>query len=234
MNVVRQLAKGLLAAVLPRERILMRGPKSTGRLPRIALTFDDGPHPVHTPVLLDRLAQHQLRATFFVIGENARRYSDLVARMHSDGHEIGNHTWSHTEPKLTTTTMLADEIRRTDDLLFQLTGEVPIMMRPPKGEVGTQKLLQLWKLRKTVAMWNVDPKDFRMKSRDEMDRWCRAYQPTDGDIVLMHDNHPYAASAIENFAEEDLFGQFEAVTLSTWLNLKNSPNPVEMGVANAE
>ena len=234
MNVARQIAKGLLAAVLPRERILMRGPRSMGRAPRIALTFDDGPHPIHTPLLLDQLAQYQLRATFFVIGENARRYSSLVARMHAEGHEIGNHTWSHTEPKLTSATMLADEVRRTDDLLFQLTGEVPVVMRPPKGEVGIQKLLQLWRLKKTVAMWNVDPKDFRMKNRDEMDRWCRTYQPADGDILLMHDNHPYANSAIENFVADDVFDQFETVTLSNWLNLKNSRNPVEVGVADAE
>lgn len=234
MNVIRQFAKGLLNASLPRERFLTRGPTSVGTTPRMALTFDDGPHPDHTQRLLDDLARFQLRATFFVIGENVRRYSNLVARMHADGHEIGNHTWSHSEPKATSAKALADEVRRTDDLLFQLTGEIPRMMRPPKGEVGLQKLIQLWRINKTVAMWNVDPKDFRMKESAEMENWCHAYQPADGDILLMHDNHPYAPHAIECLAERGLFEQFETTTLSNWLNLTEAPLAVVAGGRDAD
>lgn len=211
---------------MPRERLLTRGPVSTGASSRIALTFDDGPHPVHTPRLLDDLARYQLRATFFVIGENVRRHSSLVERMHAEGHEIGNHTWSHSEPKTTSAKALADEVRRTDDLLFQITGQIPRMMRPPKGEVGMQKLLQLWRLHKTVAMWNVDPKDFRMKVAEEMDLWCQKYRPNDGDILLMHDNHPFASRAVDQLAEQGVFKQVETVTLSNWNGTKRPATSV--------
>ena len=216
-NSLRQLVKTILTACVPRKRLLVRGPQSPGGRPRLALTFDDGPHPDFTPQLLDKLQQLKLKATFFVVGRNAERYPELVQRMVESGHEVANHTFTHSEPDQTTANAFLEEVRRTDVLLQQLTGRNPSSVRPPKGELTWNKLRGLWRERKTVALWNVDPKDFRMQNIDEMNQWCDGYRPVDGDIVLMHDTHPYALRAIEMMAANGVFNRFETTTIAQWM-----------------
>lgn len=216
MSLIRQIAKRFLTACVGRDRLLDRGPRSGGQRPQLALTFDDGPHPEYTPRLLDKLDELGLRATFFVIGQKAEQYPQIVCRIADAGHEVANHTWSHTEPSQTSVVTFLDEVRRTDELLKTLTGQASTTVRPPKGELNWSKLNGLWRERKTVALWNVDPKDFRMKRSEEMTDWCRTYWPHDGDIVLMHDNHPYAIQAVEQFAADGVFERFETTTINRW------------------
>ncbi len=217
MNVVRQIAKKLLTVCLPREKFLVRGPRSSGRKPCLALTFDDGPHPEHTARLLDRLDDLGLKGTFFVIGRHAAEYPELIRRMAATGHEVANHTYTHSDPGQTSASRFLDEIRRTDELLSEITGRAASTVRPPKGELSWPKLRGLWNRRQAVALWNVDPKDFRMKSSEEIVQWCHAYTPRDGDIVLMHDNHPYAIRAVEALAANGVFERFQTTTISRWL-----------------
>ncbi len=224
MNVIRQLAKAVLSACVSRSHLLTHGPRSQGTRPRLALTFDDGPHPEHTPRVLDRLSDLGLRATFFVIGRNAEKHPDLIERMVAAGHEVANHTYSHTEPSQTSATAFLDEIRQTDELLAKLTGRIAMTVRPPKGELNWTKLRGLWRDHKTVALWNVDPKDYRMSSLDEMNTWCATYRPQDGDIILLHDTHPYAIRAIEGMAAREVFKQFEPTTIAEWLEPSTSPS----------
>ena len=217
MGLLRQLTKTILTACVSRRRLLTRGPRAAqGSAPRIALTFDDGPHPEHTPRLLDVLAERQLTATFFVIGELVARHPDLVCRIAAEGHELGNHTWSHGEPSRTDSRQFLDEVRRTHDLLTALTGTAPRTMRPPKGELNWSKLSGLWQRSQSVALWNVDPRDYRMTSADDMAAWCSGYVPHDGDILLMHDNHPWAVTAVGTLASRGVFDQFQTTTVSDW------------------
>ena len=200
MRFVRQIAKKFLSVCFPRSRLLIRGPRSSKPKPKFALTFDDGPHPDHTPQLLDKLDQLGLHATFFVIGRNAEKYPQLIQRMAAAGHDIANHTYTHSEPHLTSVGQFLDEIKQTDGLLDRLTGHSSRFVRPPKGSLNWGKLTGLWRAKKTIVLWNVDPKDFHMKGLDDVTRWCDAYQPSDGDIVLMHDVHPYALPIVERMA----------------------------------
>ena len=222
MSVIRQVAKKLLTTCLPRERLIVRGPHSQTDKPGFALTFDDGPHPDLTPRLLDRLDQLGLRATFYVIGNLVERYPEIIRRMVASGHEIGNHTYSHSEPSQTSSDKFLDEIHRTDELLCAITGRVTQTVRPPKGELAWSKLRGIWRFKKTVALWNVDPKDFRMKSSSEMDTWIKTYNPVDGDIVLLHDNHPYACQAVDLMAARGTFEKFETTAISRWLRRREN------------
>ena len=190
--------------------------------PRIALTFDDGPHPEHTPRLVDQLDQLGLKATFFVVGRNAEKYPQLIRRMYAAGHEIANHTYTHSEPSQTSVEQFLAEIQQTDALVRQLTGLTMSTMRPPKGELNLSKLRGLWNARKTVALWNVDPKDYRMQDASEAMRWCEAYRPNDGDIVLLHDIHPHALKIVETLASRDVFAHFETTTISGWRTSRSS------------
>lgn len=193
MSFLRQLAKRTLIAALPRNAIVARG---TGN--QLALTFDDGPHPEFTPRLLDALSAADISATFFVVGERASLHRDILQRIAKDGHEIGNHTWSHSEPRETSARKLIDEVRRTRELIEDVSGRECRLFRPPKGELTLRKLMSLRHEGQTIVLWNRDTKDYRMPdSSDEMIDWCLSYQPTSGDIVLMHDNHSHAISAVE-------------------------------------
>lgn len=217
MSLLRQLTKTILTTCVSRRRLLTRGPRARGSVaPQIALTFDDGPHPEYTPRLLDVLAERQLTATFFVIGELAERQPDLIRRIAVDGHELGNHTWTHSEPSRTSPRQFLDEVRRTDELLIELTGSPSRTMRPPKGELNWHKLTGLWQRGLNVALWNVDPRDYRMTSADDMTAWCATYEPHAGDILLMHDNHPWAITAVATLAARGVFQQFETTTVSNW------------------
>jgi peptidoglycan/xylan/chitin deacetylase (PgdA/CDA1 family) len=218
MNLIRQVAKTILTALVSRDKLLVRGPRLAKRQPAIALTFDDGPHPELTPRLLDQLNTLGLKATFFVIGQRAEKYPGLIRRMHDEGHEVANHSYSHSEPGQTPVAELLDEVRRTDEILLAITGRVPPLFRPPKGDVNWRKLRGLWRARKTIVLWNVDPKDFRMKSADEMNRWCEMYSPENGDIVLFHDIHPYAIDAMKTLASQGHFERFETITISDWFS----------------
>jgi peptidoglycan/xylan/chitin deacetylase (PgdA/CDA1 family) len=169
--------------------------------------------------MLDLLQAHDLQATFFVVGQQAVQHPKLIRRIIDDGHELGNHTWSHSEPSQTRPTAFLAEILRTDSLLLDLTGIVPRAVRPPKGELNISKLRGLWRQQKTVALWNVDPRDYRMSSADEAARWAAGYEPQDGDVLLFHDNHSWAGSAIEQLASQGVFERYQTVTVSTLLNL---------------
>lgn len=218
MSLLRQLTKTILTTCASRRRWLTRGPAARGSAaPQIALTFDDGPHPEYTPRLLDVLAERQLTATFFVIGELAERRPDLIRRIAAEGHELGNHTWTHSEPSRTSPRQFLDEVRRTDELLLELTGAASRTMRPPKGELNWHKLTGLWQRGLNVALWNVDPRDYRMTSADDMTAWCATYEPHAGDILLMHDNHPWAITAVATLAARGVFQQFETTTVSNWI-----------------
>lgn len=215
MGLFRQSVKSLLTGCVPRGLLLTRGAATAAHgVPRLALTFDDGPDPAYTPVVLDLLQTAGLRATFFVVGRQAESFPALIRRMHDEGHEVGNHTWSHGPPSETSPKVFLDEVRRTDELIAQLTDASPQCMRPPKGELNIRKLLGLWRLRKTVALWNVDPRDYLMSKSHEIADWCSRYRPQNGDILLFHDNHPFAIDAITIMRSRGDFERFQAATVS--------------------
>lgn len=235
MNSLRQAARLALATALPRRRLLVRGPRRGSaaaaaregqhppaefKRPEIALTFDDGPHPEHTPRVLDALAAHGLRATFFVIGEQAEQHPGLVRRIALEGHTLGNHTWTHSEPAQTSTHDFLEEIRRTGQLLADLTGRPCDLVRPPKGKVTAGKLLGLWRSRQTVVLWNVDPRDYRMRSQEEMTAWLDRQAWSQGDVVLLHDNRPLAALAA---AQTGSRGDARTVCITEWLRPAGPP-----------
>lgn len=166
----------------------------------IALTFDDGPDPSHTPVVLDRLRALGVRATFFVIGSKAEAHPSLIARIATDGHEIGHHSYTHSAPHETSASILIGEARRTSTLLEGMLGRRPFLYRPPHGKLSPGKLLGLWALGQTIVLWNRDPKDFACGSVEPIRRWFET-APLAGDILLLHDVHANIAPALDTVAD---------------------------------
>lgn len=190
----RQLVRRGMAEALPRRLFMTAGPPTSRS---VALTFDDGPDPRHTPAVLDRLRALGVRATFFVVGARAEAHPELVARIAEEGHDVGHHSYSHSLPQETSAPTLIAEARRTSALLVRLTGKRPRLYRPPNGKLTPGKLVGLWALGQTVVLWNRDPKDFASEGVDPIRRWFAAEPLAGGDIVLLHDVHAHIAPALD-------------------------------------
>jgi peptidoglycan-N-acetylglucosamine deacetylase len=188
----RQLLRRALAITCPRRLFIVSGPEGRD----VCLTFDDGPHPRYTPQVLDALDRENIKATFFVIGREADRYPDLVREIVARGHDIGHHSYEHADPHATSARTLMKEIDRTGSVFRLAVGRPVRLVRPPNGKVTVPKLLSLWRRGYGVVLWNVDPKDFTCGSSDDLRRRLATVRLRGGDIVLLHDNHPYALEVL--------------------------------------
>lgn len=200
----------------------------TGR-PALALTFDDGPHPRHTPRLLDMLREHGAKATFFLIGQRVATWPELAARIVEEGHELGNHTWSHPFLNRRSDASVLREIDRTSNAIYRATGKAPVTFRPPYGAFTPrqQQMLHAERGLPTI-MWSVDPLDWRRPGSSVVaNRILRRAAP--GAIVLAHDIHGSTVRAVPTVL--DGLGQrgLETVTMSdllgwpNWSNLRFRP-----------
>jgi len=156
----------------------------------VAITFDDGPHPVFTPQILNILAEYNAKATFFVAGNKAERFPEVLKRVVKEGHEIGNHTYSHLITSRISAAQLTEELKRTDTIIVGITGIKPNLYRPVAGiyndviintAVKNGKLVILWS-------WDQDPRDWRNPPANQITRYVTK-GITPGDIIVLHDWH---------------------------------------------
>ncbi|MFC5532009.1 polysaccharide deacetylase family protein [Cohnella yongneupensis] len=162
-------------------RVFMRG--KTER--EIALTFDDGPDPEYTPKLLDLLKQHGAKGTFFVVGENADRLPDIIARIHEEGHVLGIHNYVHKSNWLMRPSTVKKHIQRTSDAIVRITGVKPMYYRPPWGIVNVFDYAKLGHLQ--IVLWTSMFGDWRAKvGAEQLYRRMRA-KLKPGQVFLLHD-----------------------------------------------
>jgi len=153
----------------------------------IALTFDDGPHELYTPQILDILKEYDVKATFFIVGKNCEKYPELAARIIDEGHEIGNHTYSHLANigKLDEGTLVR-ELLQVEDALHELRGYRPRLFRPPGGIYNVFIDRIAAQLNYTAVLWNVDTHDWKCPPSPKIaSEVLSKVKP--GYIVLMHD-----------------------------------------------
>ncbi|GAA5787547.1 polysaccharide deacetylase family protein [Chitiniphilus shinanonensis] len=156
----------------------------------IALTFDDGPS-WNTSKLLDVLAKHKVKATFFWLGREMELYPDVVRRADREGHLLGNHTWDHPDISgLDETTLWDEQIGATQQVFMDLLGYAPHLMRPPYGRVADAQVPFLAKHGLKVIQWSVDTQDWNRARQafgsHMIERFLQDYSHPEG-IVLMHD-----------------------------------------------
>ncbi|MCY1136371.1 polysaccharide deacetylase family protein [Actinoplanes sp. Pm04-4] len=132
-----------------------------GRGPKVvALTFDDGPHPAYTPQVLKLLRKHHIKATFFVIGQQAAAHPDLVRAIIDDGHMVGTHTWSHADLHRLPAGRVRSEVGRTVENVARTTGRIPNLFRAPYGSWSRTVFEVCAALGQTSIAWDVDPRDW--------------------------------------------------------------------------
>lgn len=176
---------------------------------KIAITFDDGPHPSYTEQLLDGLKERGIHATFFVTGEHAELHPDIIKRMQEEGHLIGNHTYSHIQLTKSNRVKFKEELVRTNEVLKEITGEEVEFVRPPYGswDKSFEKELNMF-----PVLWNVDPLD-----------WCSGNvsciverivsKAGENDIILMHDYYDTSVTAALKAIDELMEKGYTFVTV---------------------
>lgn len=170
-----------------------RGPKGTDR---VALSFDDGPHPALTPRLLDILSGRKVKATFFVLGDRVEKYPALARALTERGHEIANHGATHANLKKAPSELIRSELQRTQDSIEKVTRAKPTLFRPPYGATRREVFDRADAMGLTVVTWSVDPRDWeRGKTADEVVKFIIS-NVEGGSIVLLHDIHSRTIDAV--------------------------------------
>ena len=153
---------------------------------RIALTFDDGPSAEKTREILSILRENGAKATFFVIGKNAEEHRDLIREIHDEGHEIGNHTWSHRYLTKLGKNEIRDEVGKTEEILTEICGEKPRVFRPPGGCWSAESIAPVEEMGYTCVLWSIDTRDWTMPGAKSVIRSVDG-RTAGGDIILFHD-----------------------------------------------
>jgi len=192
------------------------------RLKCVALTFDDGPGE-HTPRLLDLLRDRDVRATFFVVGQMvaADKGGRITRRIVDEGHEIGNHSWSH--PPLTALPLhgIRRELRHTEEIVRRLTGAHMQVMRPPYGATDARVAAETRREGLAQILWNLDTFDWRDRVSETVAK--RAAHAKPGSIVLMHDIHRTTVDAVPKVLDILTKRGFTFVTVSELYGRTPSP-----------
>lgn len=153
---------------------------------KIALTFDDGPHPKKTRKIIEVLEKYGVTATFFVVGVNVKNYSEGMKEIIDRGYEIGNHTFSHKVLKNSDASCLEKEVISTENEIKRLGGEVSNLIRPPCGVYDDSLLDFSRKNGYKIVLWNIDTKDWEHASKRDIAKMVES-KVKGGDIILFHD-----------------------------------------------
>lgn len=189
--------------------------------PYVALTFDDGPDPTHTPKLLDLLAAHHAKATFFVIGKRVAQCPEIVARAAREGHEIGNHSWSHRRFVDISDADVREELEKTDAEIRAVIGVGAKVMRPPGGAIFAQQ--EAWireEFGYKTILWDVHGFDWIRPPPSPAaisERIVERIHP--GAVIVCHDTQPATIEAVPAILSRLEAKQFKFVTVSELLQL---------------
>jgi len=187
---------------------------------RAALTFDDGPSPRNTPALLDVLSRHRIRATFFLVGRNVRRFPGIVTRIAGEGHEIGNHSEHHLFLPFLPTPLLRREIRIPAKRIEGLVGKRPRFFRPPMGWFSPRVLRVLAEEGFDPVIGSIHPQDSRRLPAERIEAYVMA-RIRPGSVVILHDggrtprtDRSGTVAAVDRIAGRLLAGGYRFETLS--------------------
>lgn len=190
----------------------------SGRPKLIALTFDDGPYPIFTPMLLDVLRDAHVPATFFLIGRDAEQWPEITRRIESDGNEIADHTYSHPDLDQESDAQVRTEILKGRDALWRLTADpaVRTLMRPPHGRYTERTLKIAQSLGYSVVLWTDDSGDWRTLTAPEIEHHLLEHA-TAPEIVLLHNGKLATIEALPSVIAQFERAGYRFVTVSDLL-----------------
>lgn len=185
----------------------------------LALSFDDGPHPEYTLEILDILKEHNAVATFFVLGKHAKKYPEIINRQISEGHEIGNHSYSHTDMKKLSVREIQEEFDKTQDIIYSICNIKPKLFRPPYGNYNDEVIKVMDNRESTIVLWTFyqDSKDWSNPGVDNIVETTLS-KVQNGDIILLHDyvykDESHTVKALKEFLPILIDRGYKFVTIS--------------------
>jgi peptidoglycan/xylan/chitin deacetylase (PgdA/CDA1 family) len=201
--------------------------------PYIAMTFDDGPSAENTPRLLEMLKQRNIKATFFLIGQNVASNPDLVRRILAEGHEIGNHSWTHPQLSKLSDDRVTAEITQTQDAIKDASGFTPTLLRPPYGAITPRQ--REWiesRFGLNIILWSVDPFDWKRPGASVITQRILS-QTRPGAIILSHDIHKQTVDAMPATLDALIAKGYKFATVSQLIAM-NKPKPTPPATADAD
>lgn len=190
--------------------------RSSSHTKKIALTFDDGPHPRYTKEILAILAEYDITATFFIIGINAEAYPEALQQIVESGCEIGNHTYSHKRLRNLSEEEVIKEVVRCEEVLERMTGIRPHLFRPPEGMMHPVLSSLMNEKEYNVALWSIDTLDWALNPSTAIVQTVLG-ELRGGDIILMHDyvsGGNTTCEALRSIIPKILAEGYEFVTIS--------------------
>ena len=190
-------------------------PSTTEHQKKIAITFEDGPHPLYTPLILDTLKSRDSRATFFLMGIRAKEYSELTQRIYEEGHLIGTHSWSHPQLNRLSLESVQTQLSKANDTVTDITGFTPYLYRPPYG-IYNESVLTIGDM--PAILWSIDPQDLVYKDSTYITNYVLDHA-FDGAIILLRDTNPYTTQSLGNIIDGLESKGFKIVTVDELLGL---------------
>lgn len=186
----------------------------------IALSFDDGPDPQLTPVILDILKERNIQAAFFCVGSKVEANHDLADRINTEGHLLGNHSYSHHYWfDLFSVKKMKSELEKTRDIIFQATGRRVRLFRPPYGVTNPNLARAVGTLGFTAIGWSLRSKDTVIREEKSLlERLKKRISP--GDVILLHDTSVQMAAVLEELIDWVSQNHFRIVRLDHMLNIR--------------
>ncbi|WP_158587037.1 polysaccharide deacetylase family protein [Motilimonas pumila] len=188
----------------------------------VALTFDDGPSPGYTEQVLDILSRHQIKATFFVLGNQISMYPEMLVDIHQAGHVVANHTWDHPDSTGFThsSDLWAEQISPTNAIIQDILGFEPLLFRPPYGSIKGEQIQYLANRGMRTINWSIDPRDWDTQNNDSEDVSNAVIQHIHaGGIILLHDATDVTVDSLEAIITDYKAQGYEFVTLGKLLGL---------------
>ena len=192
---LKKLKYLIRTTILPNSILLINKNKKEKNL---YLTFDDGPHPEVTIPLLDLLREHNVKATFFIIGKYAQQHPELLKQMISEGHKVANHTYTHPSFEKVSLQQKLTEVIKTNNIIEEITGESCKMFRAPKGAWDFKLLFKLFRLKITAIHWSRDSMDYLKESPEKLMSRFNEKPIEPGDILLFHDDNDLAINVLKD------------------------------------
>lgn len=188
--------------------------------PMVCLTFDDGPS-AYTPALLDTFKKYGGKGTFFVVGKKLEGQKLTAQRIVNEGHEIASHSWSHPDLKLLSFEKVNNELTKTHNKIYEVTGVYPKVIRPPYGAYNNTVKYCAYTCNEAVITWSYDTFDWKTKNADAVYN-AVMNNVYDGVMILCHDIHPTTVEAMERVIPDLIEQGYQLVTVSQMLALRKN------------
>ncbi len=186
----------------------------------VALTFDDGPNPAHTPKFLELLKAENVRATFFLIGPNVKTHPELARQIAEAGFEVGNHSWTHPQFNRIGLEKVKDEVQKTSAEILAATGVEPAVLRPPYGEANQKVQDLIGDADLQIINWSIDTNDWKKGTNAKTIADNAIKNMRDGSIILMHDRFDKSLEATEAIIKAGKEKGYQFVTVSELLGTR--------------